>query len=223
MKDELGIVEMTYDVTYVMEKLEYVGYDTSTVDEFTLYNELVNINYDNFVLDNYALESLWTTMGIDWTTFDQTLYAEVKEELGIIDMPYDVNYILEILWRVGYDASTVDAHYMWSILAEEDYTDFVLDRTLLEGFWEQNGVDMEQFDFTIYDEILDYELEIPYLPYDVHYIQGLLTRLEVDYSTLSETEMEEYLLAIDYETTVLDVTLLENFFEYFGIDSTLFD
>ena len=98
----------------------------------------------------------------------------MKDSYGIVDLPYDVNYILDILWRVGYDASTVDANAMWAYLVETDWTDFVLDRTALDSFWADNGIDTGYFDTYTYEDILLNELYVPDLVYDVHYILGLL-------------------------------------------------
>ena len=68
------------------------------------------------------------------------------------------------------------------------------------------------------------ELEIIYLPYDVHYILSLLEEyLNYDTSALSQTEMQEYLVAIDWDNFVLDQHAIESFFDDFGIDYSSFN
>ena len=104
----LGIVEMPYDVHYVLELLATAGYPVEEIDQWTLYYFLIEVPSENFILDNYAINEMFEYVGIDQSLLDPTIFAEIKEtELGIIDMPYEVNYILDLLWRVGYPADTV--------------------------------------------------------------------------------------------------------------------
>jgi len=178
--DALAIQNLPYDVHYILNQLEYVGYDISQINQTQMFELLSSVDYDNFVLDRYVLENQFLPdLGIDPSTFDQTLWQEVLMELEIYEMPYEVHYILELLEYVGYDVSTIDQQFMFSILNETDWTNFVLDTTVLEDFFNQLGIDSSTFDQIAWEEVKA-ELEIIDLPYEVHYILDLLERVGVD-------------------------------------------
>jgi hypothetical protein len=61
---------------------------------------------------------------------------------------------------------------------------------------------------------------IVFMPYDVTFIINLLELLEYPgWGEISQTQMYNYLVEIDYDNYILDNTALEEFFAYMGIDS----
>ena len=55
VKEELGMVDLKYDVNYILYLLGTLGADTDSVDAFLMQSILMDLDED-FVLDNFALE-----------------------------------------------------------------------------------------------------------------------------------------------------------------------
>ena len=104
---DLDITSLPYEVHYVLDLLEYVGFDTSTLDQQHIYDYLSAVDYTDFVLDLTACEDFFAEFDIDSSTFNQTAWEEVQAELEIIWLPYDVHTILDILGAIGYDTSAL--------------------------------------------------------------------------------------------------------------------
>jgi hypothetical protein len=221
---ELEIIELPIDVHYVLGLLEYVGYDTSTVNQTLMQELLTDLDWDDYVLDNYMLDGFFEALGIDKSTFNQTAWEEVKmSELGIEDLPYEVNWIIDILAYVGY-TEPLNHTMMFEYLYEVDWDNFVLDNYAMEEFLAYMGINSTTFDQTLWEEVKLYELDIHDMPYEVNYIINLLYYLDYgEAGNLDQNEMYAWLNSIDYDNFVLDKTALEDFFEAFSIDYTQFD
>jgi len=48
---ELGVVDMPYEINYILGLLNYIEYDTSSLDIMAMYDYLLTIDYENFILD----------------------------------------------------------------------------------------------------------------------------------------------------------------------------
>lgn len=224
VKATLGIEELPYDVGYILEQLEYVGYDITTVDQNAMLDYLLAINWDNFVLDSTSLSQFLSDMDIAETTFDADAWADVKEfELGIVPMPYDVHFILGLLDTLGVNTDEIDQNMMYEFLVVVDWDDFILDNFAMIEFFEYMGIEYTTFiDTQEYEDVKNI-LGIIDMEIDVNYIFHLLQRLGVDTDYISQTEVFEYLMAIDYDNFVLDTYALEQFFDYFGVAYEDFD
>lgn len=67
--EELGIVDMPYEINYVYELLQQVGVDTDTLPSEAIYAFLGELD-DSFVLDEYALYQFLDEFQIDYSEFD---------------------------------------------------------------------------------------------------------------------------------------------------------
>jgi len=81
VKMELGIIDMPYEVNYVLDLLEYVGYDSTTVDANLMFEILHSVDWNVTIMDNFALQSFFTDLNIDSSTFNETAWTEVLAEL----------------------------------------------------------------------------------------------------------------------------------------------
>ena len=210
--EELGVYEMPFEVHYILDLLEGVGYNTDAINQEMMFEILESEDWDNFVIDRWIVEAFLDQMGIDYTQFDQSAYELMLIELGIVEMPYEVHYILDLLDYVGFDTDTIVQEEMFAVLEGTDWDNFVLDQTVIEDFFSQLGIDVETFNQTAYQEVLD-ELLYIYLPYDVHYILDILDRVGYEgWEDLSQTDMYNWLASIDWEGFYLDEYAMNEFF-----------
>lgn len=73
--NSFAIQYMPYDVHYILNLLDQVGYDTSSINQTAMFEILSGIDYENFVLDEYIILSFFEDLGIDPSTFDQEIWA----------------------------------------------------------------------------------------------------------------------------------------------------
>jgi len=173
VQQELGIIDLEYDVNYVLYLLETLGVDTTTIDAYLMQEILMSMDAD-FVLDNYSLEEFLVEIGVDSTTFDPNMYMGVKAELGIVELPLEANYIISLLEFVEYDTSSLNATAIQEWLMAVDWDNFVLDETALNDFYYDFNITSDLFNQNKYTEVLA-ELGVDTtLPYDTNYILGLL-------------------------------------------------
>ena len=170
---EIGVIDMPYEVNYIKWILEEVGIDSTVIDSNTLLDYLEQIDWEDFVLDQTAIEDFLGDFNIDINDYNVTAYYEMLEWLGVADIPYEVHYILDTLEYLQYDTSSLSQTEMQEYLLAVDWTNFVLDMTVMETFFTDFDIDMSQFNETRWEEV-KLELEIWDLPYEVHYILGLL-------------------------------------------------
>jgi len=143
---ELEIIDMPYEVHYILDLLEYVGADTTNIDQNEMLEYLNATDWDNFVLDEFAIEEFFTAFGIDSSTFDQVAWEEVKAELDIINLPYEVHYILNLLEYVGFNSSSISQTEMQAWLLSVNWDNFVLDMTAIEEFFVYFNIPYTTFD-----------------------------------------------------------------------------
>jgi hypothetical protein len=143
--------------------------------------------------------------------------------MGIVEMPVDVGTVIGWLTDVGYDTDTVSQPAIHEILLTINFADFVVDTYYLEQFFLELGIDWSTFNETEEWAAILVELDVPDLPYDVHYILSLLEYLDYDTAEVSQTLMREILEGVNWDNFVLDKTSLRKFWDDLLVDYTWFE
>lgn len=223
--EEMGIVEMEYDVTEVLAMLEGLGIDTTTIDTTTMYELLLEVNWEEVFLDATLIHEFLSSLGVDYTTIDPTLMSELYASLGIVEMPFDVNGVLSLLESVGVNTSRVKQDDLYAILLGVDWDTYVITKYSIASLMTDIGVVFGKNDpVEQYVEDILALIEVEWYPIDVNILGIMLVDLGAvsDISELNLVGMHSEISVVDYANTDLNKMWMDAFLSMFNIDSSTF-